>query len=92
MRGLPLLLAAGWTLTYGYVTQSAIASDFDRNAGRTPRWAVAEPGHAAPVLDAGTLPPVVVVATFPDTVLDAGTLPPIVVEADAPHLGVDSAS
>jgi hypothetical protein len=89
MRGLPLLLAAGWTLAYGYVTQTAIAADLDRDVVRVARLGALRQAERPAPLDAGTLPPIVVEAMVPD-LLDAGTLPPIVVEAPAP--GTDSAA
>jgi len=63
MRGFPLLLATCLTVTYGYATQAAIASERARVIER-----LAVPDSAAPtapVWNGGTMAPIVVLGTFP---------------------------
>lgn len=62
MRGFPILLATCLTLTYGYATQAAIASE---RARVIQRLAITDTAPAAPVWNGGTLAPIMVLGTYP---------------------------
>ena len=86
MRGFPLLLATCLTLTYGYATQAAMASE---RARVMERFATADTaGAATPVWNGGTLTPIVVLGTYPAVAGKAAIQTPADKARRAPVSGV----